>query len=143
MYLIEQTGRDKDFFSVCEKIKNSANGYRSAARIASEASLQPAQSFYLSVGEIGRLLRKHVRQLPVSAAKQELWLELARRYHKLRKRFPNESVDAIARRIERQSAPRFYMTPKYAARLYYKLLSEEKLRNKKNCEENRRLYRGK
>jgi hypothetical protein len=143
MYLIEQAGRDKDFFSVCEKIKNSAKGYRNIARIATEASLQPAHSFYLSVGEIGRLLRKHIRQLPVSAAKRDLWLELARRYHELRKQFPNESVDAIARRIEMQPAPRFYMTPKYATRLYYKLLCEEKLRNKKNCEKNRRLYHGK
>jgi hypothetical protein len=130
MYLIEQAERDRDFLSVCEKIKRSAGGYISVASVAAVAIHHPAQSFYLSVGEIGRLLRKHIYRLPASSAKRELWIELVRRYRELHRQFPGESVDAIARRIETQPAPRFYITPKYATRLYYKLLSK-KTRNKK------------
>jgi hypothetical protein len=142
VYLIEQEERDKDFLSVCERIKRSAGRrYVSIASVAKEAIIQPAQSFYLSVGEIGRLLRKNIHQLPVSRAKQDLWIELARRYQELRRQYPGESIDAIARRIEVQSAPRFYMTPKYAVRLYYKLLSERR-REKRNEKDVYKLHIG-
>jgi hypothetical protein len=125
MYLIEQAERDRDFLSVCEKIKRSSGGYVSIASVATEAIHHPAQSFYLSIGETGRLLRKHIYQLPASSARRELWIELVRRYRELHRQFPDESIDAIARRIEIQPAPRFYITPQYATRLYYELLSKK------------------
>lgn len=142
MYLVEQEERDRDFLSACEKVKRSAGRrYVSIASVAKEAILQPARSFYLSAGETGRLLRKNIHQLPVSRAKQDLWIELARRYHDLQRQYPNESIDAIARRIEVQGAPRFYMTPKYAVRLYYKLLSKRR-RDKRNEKDAYKLHTG-
>jgi hypothetical protein len=143
MHLIEQSERNKDFFSVCEKIKQSANKYLSIAEIAAEAIHHPAQSFYLSIGETGRLLRKPVRRIPAGSAKQSLWLELAHRYRELHHQYPTESIEAIARRIELQPAPRFYMSPKYATRLYYQLLADRRMKNKKKYEENKRLHCGK
>ena len=127
MKLIEEDNRNRDFYRACEEIirhnKPQSVNVRETVR---KALLSPAGSFYLSDGEIARILRSRMWEMPLNPVKLEMYKELCSRYRQLKALHPGQKIGQIARLIETQPAPRFYMSDAYAVRLYYHLVKNRK-----------------
>jgi hypothetical protein len=123
MELYFKEDRDRDFFGVCETVRKEAEGYISVSRIARIAVRREAQSFYLSEKEYVRIYRK-ARLMPEckSEVKNEMYREIRNRFLRIKRENPGLNHFQIARIVDRQKAPRFYLADGSAVNLYYKLL---------------------
>lgn len=134
MSLFFKQERDKDFLDACENIRQS-NKELSASKIAIKAIYTETFSFYLTIRGYAKIINKlrSSNQMIMTSrhSRNELYMEMYKRmiqipdYEKL-------SSCEIARRIDEQPAPRFYISEERAITIYYKLL------NKKNDERNAR-----
>lgn len=125
MKLFYQEDRNEDFFAVCESLRKKSHIY-SIKEIAIAAIRKEAQSFYLSPNEYGRIIREGCfRKATRCILKNELYHEIQERYRYLNKQYPHLNVPAIAKMIELQRAPRFYISEARAISLYYELLSKK------------------
>lgn len=127
MELYYQQERNADFLGVCERIRKETKGYISVACIARKAVYCEAELFYLPAREIARIIRFKSKIEVSSSAKIELYKEIERRSKEINEN-GKVSCETIARIIEIQKAPRFYITEARAVSLYYELL-----KNKKNA----------
>ena len=125
MELYYQQERNADFFNVCERIRKETDGYISVACIARKAVYCKAELFYLPAREIARIIRFKSKFEISSSAKVELYREIETRARVMNEG-GNMSCETIARIIEIQSAPRFYITEARAISLYYELLKKNK-----------------
>ena len=115
--------RDKDFFDVCEAIRKETKDYQSVEDIAVKAILRPANSIFITQKHIACIIQEmrcgtHSFKGVTKLQNQELF----NRYWELKKQNPTFSPNKIAKIIEEQKAPRFYISQKTAKSLYYKLL---------------------
>lgn len=123
MILFFQDERDKDFYAACEKIRGQ-KCYLSTTEIAKRAVHAEAQSFYLSNRGCAKIINRikrgniHTR----SSAKRMLYEEIRRRYLLIISEHPHLTSAEIARRINAEKAPRFYITESRAVDLYYLLI---------------------
>lgn len=126
MELVHKKERDIDFFNVCESIrKHYGKQYVSVTDIAHRAIGMPAQSFYMAPKEYCRIIRKmQSGKVPdgLSPAKKSLYHDIYRIYLHESAACSHENKMSIARKIAEMNAPRFYLSPKRAAKLYYELL---------------------
>lgn len=123
MSLFFQEERDKDFLKACEKIRKE-DKFLSATDIAKCAANSPAPSFYLTIKGYSNIINfiKKDKCCTTVKAKQELYIEIRKRLEDI----PNwRSVSSyeLARMIDEQSAPRFYISESRAVKLYYNLLN--------------------
>lgn len=123
MSLFFQEERDKDFLKACEKIRKE-DKFLSATDIAKRAANSPAPSFYLTIKGYSNIINfiKKDKCCTTVKAKQELYIEIRNRLEDI----PNwRSVSSyeLARMIDEQSAPRFYISESRAVKLYYNLLN--------------------
>ena len=123
MSLFFQEERDKDFLKACEKIRKE-DRFLSATDIAKRAANSPAPSFYLTIKGYSNIINfiKKDKCCTTVKAKQELYIEIRKRLEDI----PNwRSVSSyeLARMIDEQSAPRFYISESRAVKLYYNLLN--------------------
>lgn len=123
MSLFFQEERDKDFLKACEKIRKE-NKFLSATDIAKRAVNSPAPSFYLTIkgySNIINFIKKDKCDTTVKA-KRELYMEIRKRLEDI-PNWRNVSSYELARMIDSQSAPRFYVSESRAVKLYYNLLN--------------------
>lgn len=113
----------RDFMDVCESVRRE--GYTSVSGMVSIAINRPARSFYLHPKEYSKIIKNSGRHLPKDRIKRELHLEILRRYRSTTAANPSLKVHEIAKIIESQSAPKFYMSARGAVNLYYKLLKKK------------------
>jgi histone H3/H4 len=125
MELYYQQERNTDFLGVCERIRKETKGYISVACIARKAVYCEAELFYLPAREIARIIRFKSKMEVSSPAKVELYREIEKRAKSINEN-GKVSCETIARIIEIQSAPRFYITEARAVSLYYELLKTKK-----------------
>jgi histone H3/H4 len=135
MELYYQQERNADFFNVCERIRKEEKGYISVACIARRAVYSKAELFYLPAREIARIIRFKSKVKVSSSAKAELYREIEARAGKMNEG-GHMNCETIARIIEIQLAPRFYITEARAVSLYYELLKK----NKNAISNRNRLY---
>lgn len=123
MELFFKSERDKDLFRVYEKIQKETKGYLSVCKIAELAILHEAESYYITKKQILEIIQK-LRCNPdyVPTIKQQLYKDIFKRYWELKKENPCLKTYAIAKLIETEKAPRFYVGVKHATSLFYKLL---------------------
>jgi len=128
MELNYQTERDKDFFETCETVRKSLKPkYISGNEIVKIAVLKEAKSFYLDTKSISHIINKArigCMTKIKSEATRDLYIEIWIRYIHIKRKNPNLNSMDIARIIEKQPAPKFYISIKHALNLYYKLLKK-------------------
>ncbi len=128
MSLFFKDERDKDFLDACERIRQS-NKDLSASEIAIKAIYTETCSFYLTMRGYANIiikLRCSDQSLKSTRhSRNDMFVEIHKRmiqipdYEKL-------SSNEIARRIDEQPAPRFYISEERAITIYYKLLNKKK-----------------
>jgi len=126
MELYREKERNKDFFDTCEGIRrDNRPNYVSVENIASGAVLKEAQSFYLNTEIYARIINK-VRCGYLSGVKnslkRQMYVEIHKRYIRIKRENPTFNAMDCARIIAEQKAPRFYISPRHAVNLYYRLL---------------------
>lgn len=105
----------------CECVRSECDYNMSVREVVSRAILRPASSFFLHPREYSKIIRGGGVRLPRSAIKRELHLEILRRHDEIKAARPWLKTHEIAMHIEQQPAPRFYISEKRAADLYYAL----------------------
>ena len=55
------------------------------------------------------------------ATKREMFMEIYRRYKELRKSNPNASLNSLVEIVVHQPAPKFYLAPGYAMKVFYNM----------------------
>ena len=55
------------------------------------------------------------------ATKREMFMEIYRRYKELRKNNPNASLNSLVEIVVHQPAPKFYLAPGYAMKVFYNM----------------------
>lgn len=93
--------------------------------MVSIAIKSPAKSFYLHPREYSKIIKNGGLHLPKERIKRELHSEILRRHADIRSANPSLKVHEVAKIIESQSAPKFYMSTRGAINLYYKLLKKK------------------
>jgi len=123
MSLFFQEERDKDFLSACESIRKE-HKYLSATDIAKRAMNSPAPSFYLTIKGYSNIINfiKKDKCCTTVKAKQDLYIEIRKRLENIQN-WKSISSYELARMIDEQSAPRFYISESRAVKLYYNLLN--------------------
>lgn len=132
MSLFFQGERDADFLKACEKVRLD-NKSLSASDIARKAIHTPAPSFYLTIkgySNIVNFIKKGSYCTSVKS-KQSLYAEIEQRVRSI-EGWRNISSYELARRLDAQSAPRFYISESRAIKLYYNLLNGIRYRNRLN-----------
>jgi hypothetical protein len=115
--------RDKDFYNACEQARKIFP-HASTYKIIRLAVMSPAPSFYLHPRQyISIINNKNIRKFPVSKVRQELHLEIIRRYRGLAA--PDKTQSETVSLIAAQPAPRFYISEKRVLGLYYKLMKRK------------------
>lgn len=113
--------RNAEFLEACERVRKRGRLYR-VADIASAAILEPAESFYLTTKQyVNIITRMRCSRTVPPTVLGELYVEVFSRYWAIKKESPRKSTSEIAREIDLQTAPRFYISEKQAVKLYYKL----------------------
>jgi len=115
----------QDFMAACESVRRENGSYMSVFDMVSVAIQRPAKSFYLNPRVYSKIIWNDGQYLPKEAAKRELHLEILRRAREVRAVTPSLKIHEIAKIIEEQSAPRFYMSLRGATNLYYSLLRKK------------------
>ncbi len=123
--LFYKDDKNRDFLLACEAVRVESGYHMSVADIVSLAILRPAKSFYLHPREYSKIIKGSGRCLPDNYLKRALHLEILRRHDEIKLRFPTLKTHEIAKIIENQQAPRFYISEKRAANLYYDLLKKK------------------
>ena len=138
MELFYNEERDTNLFEICEKIRKDSKEYLSVKDITSMAVVSPCDSFFLCTRYIAIIItmQRCEKDIP-KGIKGELYREIFKRYWEIKKQNPTFCVKKIARIIEEQPAPRFYMSRHNAMRIYYRLI---KTNNKKNAVSNRNTF---
>ena len=112
--------RDSEFFKICESVRVEKGVYAPIAEIVSQAILMPTSSFFLHPKEYSNIIRG--KNLPKNAIKRELHLEIIRRHRDIKEKSPDLKTHEIAKILDTQPAPRFYISTRRAVDLYYSLL---------------------
>jgi hypothetical protein len=113
--------RDEDFYEACEQVR-AAHPRLSVSEIARIASECEAKSFYLQAGVYARIIRSGGKPSPKNPARRALYAELLRRAAELRRPYPELKNGELSRMLSEQEAPRFYLSARRSADLYYALL---------------------
>lgn len=115
--------RNDEFFRACSALR-SERPYLTARQIASEASMRPAESFYLTERQVMEIIMRMRcgNDNPSCAVCGEMHREIFSRYWRIKTEHPEMSVRAIAFEISLQEAPRFYICERGAYKLYLKHL---------------------
>lgn len=117
--------RDRDFFRACELVRSKNISNISVSQIISKAIIMPAKSFYLHPREYSNIIRGNRKNLPKNFIKRELHLEIICRCNAIKMENPELKISSVAKIIENQSAPRFYISERRAIDLYYELLKKQ------------------
>jgi hypothetical protein len=130
MHLIFRLERDKDFLKVCEGIRKKHHpDYISVENIAKMAVMEEAQSFYLDITVIENVvyyfLKHKTHSIRHGKVKHDLYCEIYKRYLSYREQTGKANVAEFARMLQEQTAPRFYLSRRYAMNLYYNLLKKK------------------
>lgn len=121
--------RDRDFLAACESVRE-ANKHLSASEIAKIAVYSPTQSFYLTTRELAKIISRIRKGEVVRKANKDsidLYNEISMRISSIE----NSHLmpcNVIARIIDSQTAPRFYISEQRAVTLYYECLNKQLLR---------------
>lgn len=138
MELFNGEERNSEFYKVCEKIKKESKVYMSVKEMTSKAVETPTVSFFICLHQINIIImEQRCGKVPPKGIKGELHREIFKRYWELKKQNPCFSVNQIAKIIEEQPAPRFYMSKSTGESLFYKLF---KIYSKKNAISNRNKF---
>lgn len=130
--------RDSDFFQVCEKVR-SENKTLSVSEVAKIAVYLPAPSLYLTTRELAKIVNR-IRK----GEKCSTYKSAGMMYDQIEKMMieipGNEKLSAyeIARIIDAEPVPRFYMSEARARTIYYDCLKNIKksdlpFSNELNC----------
>lgn len=115
--------RDKDFFAVCEQVRKEHGSYISVKDIACKAVKREADGYYLTTKQIINIIHyKRCNPDKKTRWKQGLYTDIFQRYWSIKKENPGLTVSKIAKIIDEEKAPRFYMTEKSATNLLYYLI---------------------
>ncbi len=120
LFFIEE--RDKYFLEVCDKIQKE-NKFWSVSKVAKAALLTETFSFFLTIRGYAKIIHKlrKCEPYPSRSVKCEMYDEIKERVAEM----PQDiSVNEMARRLDTQTAPRFYMTENSAIQLYYNLIKK-------------------
>ncbi len=120
--LFYKEDRNHDFMLACESARHTSPRGAPVSLIVARAILQPAPSFYLHPREYSKIIGMRGFRLPKSPVKRELHLEILKRHDEMKTHYPSLQTHEIAKMIETQPAPRFYISVKRASDLYYALL---------------------
>lgn len=123
--LFYKDDKHRDFMSACESVRVESSSYVSVLEIVSAAIQSPAKSFYLHPREYSKIIKNGGRCLPKERIKRELHSEILRRHAEIRAVNPSLKTHDIAKIIESQGAPKFYMSLRGAINLYYSLLKKK------------------
>jgi len=126
--------RDKDFLAVCDRIRNENKPYISVADIAAKAIHVEAESYYLTTKQIITIIQtmRFNRNFKIRR-KANLYGDIFTRYLDIKKKHPNYSVSKIAKMIDAEKAPRFYLTANSAKKLLYNLIKNRPRHAIPNC----------
>jgi hypothetical protein len=114
--------RDENFFEACNAVRRK-NPFQPVWWIARVASKTKAKSFYLHRREYASIIKNAQKGLlPKNALKKELYLEVWQAAEKLKELNPTITTTKLTEVLHDTEAPRFYLSPRRAADLYYKLL---------------------
>jgi len=121
--------RDKDFITACENVRLQ-NKHLSASAIAKKAIYTETQSFYLTTRELAKFIYKIRKGFDVKGFECSVALHC-----EIKKRMliieghEKMSANEIARIIDMQDAPRFYISESRAVQLYYECFKKQKKEN--------------
>lgn len=123
--------RQSQFFQLCRQIsrRSIADGTKLSARQIVDIALKsPAPSYYV---EYTYALRRLSRPLPTGtrcpSPRNLMWNEISRRVNNRRQNRPNLSLgQALSLILAEGNASSFFISPAYALRLYYRLLSQKR-----------------
>jgi len=127
MRLFFKKERDSDFYKVCCRISKSNKGYMSSMDIASKAILCEAESYYLTKKQMISIIQT-MRANPdfeTIKYKKSQSRDLICRYWHYKKIYPNNTIAKIVEEIDKEPAPRFYMTPRSADKLLRHLMTHK------------------
>jgi hypothetical protein len=121
MGLFFQDERDHDFFKACERVRRTYREFNSSD-IAKIAIYTQAESFYLTYKGYKNIILKirHNERFPDST-KASLYDEIKKRMSEI-KGVDEMSAGKIARILDEQPAPRFYISESRAVSIYYNQL---------------------
>lgn len=119
--LFYQTERDCAFIDACEKAIKTHARTMTIPDIIEYVRTQPTTSFFVSPQGYLKIFSGYA---PTSLAKQELREDVLSRYTHF-KDTTGMSDAEIADIMDRQEAPRFYMSSRRAMDLYYRLLKND------------------
>lgn len=125
--------RDSDFLEVCERV-HSENKRLSVSDVAKIAVYLPAPSFYLTIRELAKIInriRKGEKKSTYLSAKL-MYDEIENMMYQI-KGHEKLSAYEIARLIDAEPAPRFYMSETRAANVYYECLKSQRKKNELYC----------
>lgn len=125
--------RDSDFLEACEKVR-SENKTLSVSEIAKIAVHLPATSLYLTTRELAKIVNRIRKGEKCSTYKSAGMMY--DQIEKMMKEIPeNENLSAyeIARIIDAEPVPRFYMSEARARMIYYDCLKNKRKENELRC----------
>lgn len=125
--------RDRDFLRSCRQVIISSPVPLSTPEIAILGASRPAPSFYLTHPYALRTLRSLRRQGKIGktlAGPLGVYAELDLRVKAVMEARHVKESEALTLVLARGKAPRFYLKPRAAVHLYYKLLRERRAFNR-------------
>ena len=116
--------RDRDFFDVCEKVRKE-NNRLSVSEIAKIAVFHPASSFYLTTKELAKIINNIRKGIRKSTFRSE-GLMYDQIEFMMREIPGHENLPAreVARKIDAENVPRFYLSESRATSIYYECLNK-------------------
>lgn len=115
--------RDKHFMDACRKLMSDPQSNFSSSRaLTARAAMTPAPSFYLSFDYALRkirLIRKGMCH-PEPGIRGRKWTEIIDRMERIMERHGIDDSQALARVLESR-APQYYIEPRTALRLYFRI----------------------
>lgn len=115
--------RDIDFLAACERIRKENKPYISVVDIAAKVIHVEAESYYLTTKQIITIIQT-MRFNPNfrTKCKMNLYGDIFARYWDIKKKHPTYTVSRIAKLIDAEKAPQFYLTANSAKKLLYYLI---------------------
>lgn len=115
--------RNDDLMAVFRRIATNKN-IIAASDIFRHVANSPAKRFWVSPERAAIVVSMLLNNKPLPAMrpnKKEMFMEIFRRFLKLRESCPNASVTEIVSEVILQPAPKFYLTPRTTAEIIYKI----------------------
>ena len=119
--------RNKDVMRAYRHLLAKSKGPVNLLELAGQLVNMPAERFWVSEQRaaivVSELMRGRPLPLYTRPTKREMYLEILRRYKELRKTNPNASIIDLTTMIVYSPAPKFYMAPRFAMEIIYKVVN--------------------